>query len=320
MKFSKVFSMISQAVFVAPIIISVGMFVHGVAHTQQVKVATGSVKGTYHALFTNIADKCGEKMAMIEVPTSGSLENLDALTGKQVGAAFMQTDVLFASAQGRDLGNVKTLIAFNPESVHIVALANSGLKTGGTLGFGAKDVVFNAAEDLIGYKVAAAGGSVITAQLIKLQGQLNWTIVPVDSADAALAAVKSGAVQGAVLVGGQPLGNVKALGSDYKLLGFRNQTVDLLKTVYVPSKLSYPKLSQGAVSSIATEALLVTRTYNTPDKIAMLATFRKCVQDNVAEWQDADGAHPAWGQVDVNNHGKWAWYDLPTPAVSTKKK
>lgn len=290
------------------------------AQAQQVKVATGSVKGTYHALFTNIADKCGEKMAMIETPSSGSLENLDLLTGKQVGAAFMQTDALFASAQGRDLGNIKTLMAFNPESVHVVAASQSGIKTGGTMGFGAKDVVFNAAEDLTGYKVAAAGGSMITAQLIKLQGQLNWTIVPVDSADAALAAVKAGTVQAAVLVGGQPLGNVKALGSDYKLLGFRNQTVDLLKTVYVPSKLSYPKLSNGAVSSIATEALLVTRTYNTPDKIAMLATFRKCVQDNVAEWQDADGAHPAWAQVDVANHGKWAWYDLPTPAVASKKK
>lgn len=290
------------------------------AQAQQVKVATGSVKGTYHALFTNIADKCGEKMAMIETPSSGSLENLDLLTGKQVGAAFMQTDALFASAQGRDLGNIKTLMAFNPESVHVVAASQSGIKTGGTMGFGAKDVVFNAAEDLTGYKVAAAGGSMITAQLIKLQGQLNWTIVPVDSADAALAAVKAGTVQAAVLVGGQPLGNVKALGSDYKLLGFRNQTVDLLKTVYVPSKLSYPKLSNGAVSSIATEALLVTRTYNTPDKIAMLATFRKCVQDNVAEWQDADGAHPAWAQVDVANHGKWAWYDLPSPAVASKKK
>lgn len=288
------------------------------AQAQQVKVATGGVKGTYHALFANIADKCGSEMAMIEVPSSGSLENLDKLSGKEVGAAFMQTDALFASAQGRDLGNIKTLVAFNREAVHVIVLSNSGIKSGGTLGFGAKDVVINNAEDLSGMRIAAAGGSMITAQLVRLQGQLNWTVVPVADNDAALAALKSGQVQGVVMVGGQPLGNVKALGSEFKLIGFRPQTMELLKTVYVSDKLSYPKISSGAVPTIATEALLVTRTYNTPDKLKMLSDFRACVYKNVPEWQDADGAHPAWGQVDINNHGKWAYYDLPVSKVGKK--
>lgn len=292
----------------------------GAAQAQQVKVATGGPKGTYHALFANIAGVCGEQMAMVEVPSSGSLENLDKLSGKEVGAAFMQTDALFASAQGRDLGNIKTLVAFNRESVHVITLAASGMKSGGVAGIGGKEVVFSTAEDLAGMKVAAAGGSMITAQLIRANGQINWTIVPVDSNDAAIAALKSGAVQAAVMVGGQPLGNVKALGSEYKLVGFRQGTVDMLKTVYVADKLSYPKLSNSAVGTIATEALLVTRTYNTPDKLAMLSAFRKCVYDHVGEFQDADGAHPAWSQVDVANKGKWAYYDLPAPAVTTKKK
>lgn len=290
-----------------------------VAQAQQVKVATGSPKGTYHALFTNIADKCGNEMAIIGVNTSGSLENLDKLAGKEVGAAFMQTDALFASAQGRDLGNIKTLVAFHKESVHVVAPVASGVKTSGNMiGMGKQDVVFSTAEDLNGYRVAAAGGSVITAQLIRLQGQLNWTIVPVDSADAALAAAKSGQVQAAILVGGQPLGNVKALGTDFKLLGFKQPTLDLLKTVYVGDKLSYPKLSPSAVTTLATEALLVTRTVNTPDRLAALANFRSCVQRNVPEWQDADGAHPAWSHVDVNNKGKWSFYDLPTTRTAKK--
>ena len=134
----------------------------------------------------------------------------------------------------------------------------------------------------------------------------------------AIAAAKSGQVQAAILVGGQPLGNVKTLGTDFKLLGFRQQTVDLLKTVYVADKLSYPKLANGAVSTIATEALLVTRTVNTPERIAALSNLRGCVIKNVPEWQDADGAHPAWAQVDVANHGKWAYYDLPTTKVGKK--
>jgi len=296
------------------------MLAAGAVQAQQVKIATGGPKGTYHALFANIADKCGQEMAVIEVPSSGSLENLDKLTGKEVGAAFVQTDALFASAQGRDLGNIKTLVAFHKESVHVVALANSGIKTGGTLGFNKQEVVFSNVEDLAGGKVAAAGGSMITAQLIKLQGQVKIDVVPAKDNDEALALLKAGQVQAVVMVGGQPLGNVKALGAEYKLLGFKSQTVDLLKTVYVADKLSYPKLSQAPVQTLATEALLVTRTVNTPDRLAALASFRSCVYKNVPEWQDADGAHPAWSQVDVNNRGKWAYYDLPTPAKAPSKK
>jgi uncharacterized protein len=286
------------------------------AQAQQVKVGTGGPKGTYHALFANIAEKCGSEMAMIEVPSSGSLENLDRLTGKEIGAAFMQTDALFASAQGRDLGNVKTLVAFNKEAVHVVALSASGMKSGGIAGFGGKEVVFNTVDELAGMKVAAAGGSLITAQLVRMQGQVNWTVVPAKTNDEALAQLKSGAVQAVMMVGGQPFGDVKALGPEFKLVGFKGSTVELLKTVYVPDRLSYPKLSQSAVSTIATEALLVTRTYNTPDKLNMLASFRNCVYTNIPVFQDADGAHPAWAQVSAENKGKWQYYDLPAPTAS----
>jgi TRAP-type uncharacterized transport system substrate-binding protein len=188
------------------------------------------------------------------------------------------------------------------------------------VGLGKQDIVFSTAEDLTGFKVAAAGGSVVTAQLIKLQGQLNWTIVPVESNDVAMAALKKGEVQGVVMVGGQPLGNVRALGQDVKLLGFKQSTVDLLKTVYVADKLSYPKITPNAVTTIATEALLVTRTVSTPDRLAALGNFRACIMRNVPEWQDADGAHPAWSQVSADNKGKWAWYDLPAPAKAASKK
>lgn len=293
------------------------LFAVTAVHAQQVKVATGGPKGTYHALFANIAEKCGEQMAMIEVPTDGSITNLDKLTGKEVGAAFMQTDVLFASAQGRDLGNIKTLVAFNKESVHVIAATASGLKTAGNMvGMGKQDIVFSSAEDLSGYKVAAAGGSVVTAQLIKLQGQVNWTVVPVASNDAALAAVRAGQVQAAVLVGGQPMPIVRDLAPGVKLLPFKPATVELLKTVYNPQRLSYTKLSPTAVPSIATDALLVTRTVNTPERIAALSNLRACITKNVPEWQDADGAHPAWSEVDTANRGKWAYYDLPAPAAA----
>lgn len=291
----------------------------GMASAQQVKVGTGGAKGTYKALFNNITERCGAEMALVEVPSDGSLTNLDRLSNKEIGAAFMQTDALFASAQGRDLGNVKTLAAFNKESAHVVVLANSGLKTGGNMiGMGKQDVVFKSVEDLAGYSVAAAGGSLITAQYVKHYGQVNYNVVPVASNEDAIKALKAGTVQAAILVGGKPFQLVRELSSEYRLVGFKQQTTELLKTTYVKDTLSYPKLSPTPVETLATEALLVVRTVTTPDRVAALASFRKCIYDNIGHWRDADGAHPAWDQVNPENKGKWAYYDLPV--VQSVKK
>lgn len=295
----------------------------GVATAQQVKVGTGGPKGTYKALFNNITERCGNELALVEVPSDGSLTNLDRLTNKEIGAAFLQTDALFASAQGRDLGNIKTLAAFNKESVHVVVLANSGLKTSGNMvGMGKQDIVFKNVEDLANYNVAAAGGSLITAQYVKHYGQVNYTVVPVASNDEALKQLKAGQVQAAILVGGKPFQLVRELGTEYRLVGFRPQTAELLKTTYVKDTLSYPKLSPTPVETIATEALLVVRTVNTPERVAALASFRSCIYNNIGHWRDADGAHPAWEQVNAENKGKWAYYDLPAPVVvhPAKKK
>jgi TRAP-type uncharacterized transport system substrate-binding protein len=292
----------------------------GMASAQQVKVGTGGAKGTYKALFNNITERCGNEMALVEVPSDGSLTNLDRLSNKEIGAAFLQTDALFASAQGRDLGNIKTLAAFNKESVHVIVMVNSGLKTSGNMvGMGKQDIVFKSVEDLAGYNVAAAGGSLITAQYIKQYGQVNYTVVPVASNEEAVKQLKAGQVQAAILVGGKPFTLVRELGSEYRLVGFKPQTTELLKTTYVKDVLSYPKLSATPVDTLATEALLVVRTVNTPERVAALASFRQCIYNNVNYWRDADGAHPAWEQVFPENKGRWAYYDLPVVQSGKKK-
>ncbi len=302
------------------VIAALAFAVAGMASAQQVKVGTGGPKGTYKALFNNITERCGSEMALVEVPSDGSLTNLDRLSNKEIGAAFLQTDALFASAQGRDLGNIKTLAAFNKESVHVVTLANSGLKTAGNMvGYGKQDIVFRSVEDLAGYNVAAAGGSLITAQYVKQYGQVGYTVVPVASNDEAMKQLKEGKVQAAILVGGKPFQLVRELSTEYRLLGFKPQTTELLKTTYVKDVLSYPKLSATPVETLATEALLVVRTVNTPERVAALAAFRQCIYSNVGHWRDADGAHPAWEQVNPENKGRWAYYDLPVVQSGKKK-
>ena len=67
-----------------------------IAQTQ-LKVATGGATGTYHRMFTEFQQACKDQIMQIEVPSKGSVDNMDKLLGNEVNAAIVQTDVLFLS-------------------------------------------------------------------------------------------------------------------------------------------------------------------------------------------------------------------------------
>lgn len=282
-------------------------------HAQTLKVATGPAKGTYSTMFKELNNECANEVPMIEVVTSGSNDNISALTGNQVNAVFTQTDVLYFRARTEELGNVKTLMTLHPEEVHLVALAHSPITTGGYAGtgIGAKPVVFNDITSLANYKVGAAGGSFTTAQVIRLQSEIPFTVEQYGSNDELLAALKEGKIQAALMVGGSPLPVVAGLGPDYKLLPIPESVAAKMKGVYRPARLNYNRMNAAGVPTVATDAIFVTREYKTPKMIQALAKFRACAFEKIDELKETTGTHPKWQAVDVNNKGRWAWYDLP---------
>lgn len=293
------------------------------ARAESIKVATGGPKGTYTRMFAEMYERCKDTLTIVPVATSGSVENVDKLKGNDVNAAFAQADVLFLrQLRSEDMSNLKTLVALHKEQIHVIALTDSKLTEGG-IGIGsfkarAKPVVFQTVADLAGRRVAAAGGSAVTASVIQLQSGIPFELVELPDADAVVAAVRSGQVEAGLLVGGAPLGNIAALGKDFKLLAFPEAVTDRLKQVYGPARLSYSNLSAGNVPTIATEAVLVTRTYKTEKMTSALAAFRACVFANLDELKETTGTHPAWQGV-TEDHGKWPWYDLTQPKVARKK-
>lgn len=288
---------------------------------QTLKVATGSPKGTYSAMLKEVTGVCGPDVPMVEVNTTGSMDNINQLVGNQVNAAFVQSDVLYLRARTEELGNVKTLLALHSEAVHLVALAASGIKEGGTLGIGAKEVVLTDLASLAGRRIGAAGGSKVTADVIRLQSEVPYSVVQFDTNDAALAALKAKQVEAVLMVGGAPLGGVAALGADHKLLPIPTALAERLKGVYRPARLNYPKLNAAGVPTVATDALFVTREYKTAKMVDSLAKFRACALSKVDELKETTGTHPAWQGVDVNNRGKWAYLELPTApsAIGAKR-
>jgi TRAP-type uncharacterized transport system substrate-binding protein len=308
----------------AAVLVSVLAFA-GVAEAQQLKVATGGTTGTYSKMLKEITGQCSETgIAIIEQNTSGSMENVNLLAGNQVNGAFVQTDVLFYRGRTEDLGNIKTLLALHPEEVHVVAKSVSGIKEGGKFGtnIGAKEVVLSTVSDLAGRSVAAWGGSVITAQVIRLQSELAFNVVEVKGPKEAMAALDSGAVQAIVAVGGSPLGFVEGLDANYKLLQFPESVQSKLKGVYRPARLNYRKMGTAGmgVNTVATDAIFVTREYKTDKFVNSLGALRGCVLSKLDELKETTGTHPKWQAVDASNKGKWAWYDLPTKNVAVKGK
>lgn len=292
-----------------------------VASAQTLTVATGSNTATYSRLLKEINEACSTSIPINEKNTSGSLENMALLTGNQVNAAFVQTDVLYFLSRTDDrIAGIKTLVALHPEEVHIIALRESKTKEGGVMGVGSKPIQVNTIEALAGRTVVAWGGSYVTAQVIKIQTMIAFNVVEVPDAATALKALDSGQAEAILAVGGQPLGFLEKLNQQYKLVAIGADAADKLKSVYRPAKLNYTNLGSLGVSTVATDALFVTREYKTAKFSQALGALRTCIYANVDELKESTGKHPKWQSIDVSNKGKWAYYDLPEAQPATKAK
>jgi len=284
------------------------------AGAQTLKVATGDPKGNYSRIFKELMAACSNTIQVGEVNTDGSNSNVDMIVRNEVNGAVVQPDVLKFRAFNEDLSGFKTLFTLYPEEIHIVAKAVSGLTSGGTgvgsLRFNTKDVVFNSVDDLNGYKIGAAGGSVITARLIKSVADLKYEVVTFSSNDLAKAALDKGEIQALLLVGGQPMAFVDALGPNYKLLRISETASDKLKAVYSPAKLTYTRMGPAGtgIQTMAQRATFIVVDYKTPKMSSQLLALRSCMTDKLDDLKEKTGNHPKWRTVNPEDKGNWVWY------------
>lgn len=280
-------------------------------------IATGGEKGTYTAMYKELYQYCGDSLGTVEKPTSGSVQNLELLATNQVSGAIIQTDVLFSAKTTRDLSKIKTLLALHPEEVHVISKRGYGTSFRGYRGTEYKSIT-----DLDGKKVGVWGGAAVTAQLIRLQGEINFRIDSYAGESEAFRALDKEEIDALIMVGGAPMKTVSSLKPDYTLLFFDPRTREKLKNVYVPATLNYTNLASG-VPTVATHALLVVREYKTSEKISALQKFRSCATSKIPVIQDATGTHAKWQDVDPNERGKWDWYEFQTTQTTapvTKNK
>lgn len=283
------------------------------ASAEEIKIANGSSSGIYDQITKEIQQQLvasGSDLVLTSVASSGAIENLDKLIGNEAGLAFMHSDVLFYRSKIDDLTNLKTLLALFPEDVNIIAL-NQPYKPESKFKMVNlnRGINLETISDLEGLPVGAAGGGYVTANVIRLQSEIGYKVIRFDKGSQVLDALKNGQIAAAIFVGPAPLPNLSNLDGNYKLLSINDSVADKLKSVYKKSSITYIKINPNPVQTVAADDLLVTRNYKSKKMIDALLKLRKAVQDNINDLQETTGFHKAWQKVDINNQGKWDWYN-----------
>lgn len=274
---------------------------------QTLIVTTGAEKGsTYTQMFSELRDACQSPvLSLRQVNSTGAVENMDRLVANKVNAGIVQTDIIWLRGKSDNLSNIKTLVTLHPEEVHLVVKA-SGWRGRPSDFF--RTVQPRSIEDLKGWKVAAGGGSFITARVISQLSKVEFDVVQAKDGNDAIGMVTNGEAQAALLVGGAPLGSLSGLDASYRLLPLTDDVIERLAQVYVPAKVSYSNLNSSGVKTVATEALLVTQDYKSAGFTKSLTALRTCLAKSIDDLREGTGLHPKWKLVDVANRGKWPGY------------
>ncbi len=314
----------------AAIAFALAFSAHALAQDNVVKISTGSATGTYSKIFKSIQSLCGTDLQLVEVPSTGSDQNIDNLVNKVADAGFVQTDTLQFTAMNDPRASdsqIRVLVPLYPEEVHVIALKTLakggnwlGSVTGGKIGSVATSL--SSLSDLENVKVGAWGGSYTTARAISYLGSVKYEVVQFDDAAKAKAALDKGEIAAIIAVGGQPLGFASSLNTNYKLLKIDSALADKVKA-YQKARITYKNISQDSVDTIAARSMLVVKNYASPDRKAKFATLKACITKNETEFKEGTCHHPKWGDVDLAAPVSWAMYDVGSvaaPAAPTKKK
>lgn len=287
------------------------------AAAQSFVVSTGPAGNTYDVMFQQFTAQCQGEVGVpfVGKTSAGSMENVDRLANNEVTASLSQSDVLAYRSKLEDMTQIRVLFALHPEELHVLVLSELR-KEGGMAGLGGKPVVFDTFSDLRGRRIGAWGGSLITAQVLRLQSEVAFTLVEFADQPTALKALTDKSVDAVLSVGGSPQAWMQKLDRRYKLVAFNDKEAKALQSVYRPARVTYPNLGQTGLVTVATDAVMITRQFRSAAMLGLLARVRDCFRSQLVELQDKPGNHPKWQAVSLDTVPRWAMLELPPSAVN----
>lgn len=298
------------------------------AFSQQFTVGTGSDGGTYSRQFKEMREACGKELAMSDwhgpdnKPSNGAQRNIELLVDENaVNGAFVQADILYQKAKNQDLGDIKTLLVLNPETLHFIVKSDFAVKQGGTMGFGGTVIPIRDLNQIGGMTVVTSGGGIGSAKQVRLDSEIPYQITEADNAKAAIAALDEGKAQVALVVGGFPMDYLKTLPKNgYRVLNINDTTYAKIKGAYRQTKTAYSNMADGGVaSSVTVQSLFVVREYKSAKMVQALSALKTCVLNNLDEIKEKTGNHASWRQVKLEQQSQSVWPLYQFPATTAKK-
>lgn len=235
--------------FILGIAAAVGIMAQG-AIAQEMsffRIGTGGTAGTYYPIGGLIANaisnppgsracedggSCGVPgLVATAVASNGSVGNINAINGGQLEAGFTQSDVAYWAQTGTGLWegqpaveNLRLVANLYPESIHLVARADSGIAS---------------VADLKGKRVSLdepGSGTLVDARIILEAYGLSEADVTAEflKPDQAADRMRDGAMDAFFFVGGYPAGAIAELSSqhDIKLVPIDGEAADKLREKY----------------------------------------------------------------------------------------
>jgi TRAP-type uncharacterized transport system substrate-binding protein len=283
------------------------------AAETQLTVAAHSLSGSYEKMLGEIIGACSDDrfdIALAKGVSNGTVGNLQSLADNTSQAGFVRADVYRAIADADSTyKRFQTLVTLYHEPVHVVVL-RSGFQKPGMLAKVSGRTHFNSLSDISELKVGGGGGTIYTLKILKGMGNGKFNIATYEKWDDMLAALDKGEIAAAVTVGAAPLPSLLKMDKNkYKLIPVGDAIANNLKGIYKTTSITYAGLSDGPVSTIASQLVILTRKFSTKQKVDAQRHFRQCFYKNLDNLKD--NGSPGWQLVDPNDRGVLDWYEIP---------
>jgi TRAP-type uncharacterized transport system substrate-binding protein len=291
---------------------------------SQLIMGTGDEKGTFAAMYRNIASACQgacEYRNEEGKPSSGGFENVNLLTKRLVDIAMVPEDVLELSKRTDQLvgKKVRVLGALHTNTLHILvpksglALQGSGFKIGGfDTGFNKKTelVYIRDLSDLKNRKVAVFASALVTLTLANERLGYNMELIEVGDWREGLAMIEKGEVFAFATTGGWPIPWVdKADQNKFTLANVSDQDIKRLGAPFYQVSLNYQRLGAFGVNSFGSRNLIATWDYSSPSRVKQLLEYKECINSSLPDIKEMRGSHPSW--VDVEDFSSAASVSWP---------